>query len=382
MRLSLFILENRETILAEWESFSRTLLPAAEGMSIEGLRDHASEILTAIAADMSTVQTASEQQTKSKGWAVQAQGAPDTAAHQHGTARASGGFTVEQMISEYRALRASVLRLWFAAAAGEASTDVEDIVRFNEAIDQAIAEAIDRFRHEMDRSRDLFLAILSHDLRTPLGAIIMAANVLLRTAGNRAQDAGMASKILNSGARMAQIISDLLVFSRTRLGNKLPVQLGEVNLSQVVEGVVDELHTLYPGRDISVLEQGNLSGRWDGSRLAQMICNLLTNALLYGAANGVIKLSLRETGGEVEVSVHNVGDPIDPSRLQRVFDPLVRGPSSSGTASSPDGLGLGLYIVRAIAEAHGGSASVKSSLAEGTTFTVRLPKQGGGEVPA
>ena len=110
-------------------------------------------------------------------------------------------------------------------------------MRFNEAIDRAIAESIVRFRHEVDRSRDLFLAILSHDLRTPLSAIIMAANVLLRTAGNPAQDAAMAAKILNSGGRMAQIISDLLVFSRTKLGNKLPVKLEEVNLSRVVEGV-------------------------------------------------------------------------------------------------------------------------------------------------
>jgi signal transduction histidine kinase len=204
----------------------------------------------------------------------------------------------------------------------------------------------------------------------------MAGNVLLRTAGNRAQDADMASKIVNSGARMAQIISDLLVFSRTRLGNQLPVKLEDVNLSRVVEGVVNELRTLYPARDISVREQGELDGRWDGGRLSQMVSNLLVNALQYGSPTGPVGLSLRGTEREVEVSVHNVGDPIAPSRLKQVFDPLVRGPSSRGTASSPDNLGLGLYIVRAIAEAHGGSASVKSSLAEGTTFTVLLPRDG------
>ena len=180
MRLSEFMLSNREHIIAEWVAFARSSSPTAETMELAILRDHAEQILETIAADLNTGQSKTEQADKSKGKrdAQGQRGADQTAAQTHGAARAESGFSVGQMVSEYRALRASVLRLWLEAVGELTSTDLEDLTRFNEAIDQAVAESIARHSEDLERSKDMFLAMLGHDLRTPLGAILGAARVI------------------------------------------------------------------------------------------------------------------------------------------------------------------------------------------------------------
>jgi K+-sensing histidine kinase KdpD len=181
MRLADFILENREPILVDWEAFARTCGPAGQSMDVTSLRDHANEMLTVIARDLKTPQDKQEQKEKSKGNAPDAvkasetlsEGGNDTktAAQRHGADRAEGGFTIDQMVSEYRALRASVIRLWTKAQGALALADLEDLTRFNEAIDQALAESVTRYTQDLDYSKEMFLAVLGHDLRTPLGAI-------------------------------------------------------------------------------------------------------------------------------------------------------------------------------------------------------------------
>src|SRR3954463_15238190 len=227
MRLADFIVANLEPILAEWETFARTHIPAGEAMDVAALRDHAADILKTVAADLQCRQTERERSEKSKGEVEAPAGAADTAAQTHGTLRAEAGFTLGQMVSEFRALRASVIRLWRGGGGPPHETAFEDLTRFSEAIDQALAESLSRYARDLEHSKEMFLAILGHDIRTPLGAVMMSAAGLLmsRDLGQPGQAA--ASRILNSGTRIQQLVNDLLDFTRTRLGAGIPLSCAE-----------------------------------------------------------------------------------------------------------------------------------------------------------
>src|SRR3954451_4463176 len=212
MRLSDFIVANLEPILAEWETFARTHIPAGEAMDVAALRDHAADILKTVAADLQCRQTERERSEKSKGEAGPPAGPADTAAETHGALRAEAGFTLGQMVSEFRALRASVIRLWRAAAGVPGVSEFEDVTRFNEAIDQTLAESLTRYARDLEQSKEMFLAILGHDLRTPLGAIMMSAAGLLMSRGLGHPQQAAASRILTSGTRIKGMVNDLLDF--------------------------------------------------------------------------------------------------------------------------------------------------------------------------
>ena len=156
MRLADFILRNMETILGEWEAFAATLLPAAAGMTSLALRDDAKQILEAVAKDLSTPQTKEAQAEKSKGRAPKLTGASETAAQTHAVVRARSGFDINQLAAEYRALRASVLRLWMEECEPD-DISLDDVVLFNEAIDQAIVKSIGFFSAQVDQARNLLL---------------------------------------------------------------------------------------------------------------------------------------------------------------------------------------------------------------------------------
>ncbi|GJG89411.1 hypothetical protein tb265_45920 [Gemmatimonadetes bacterium T265] len=192
MRLADFLEAEAASIPAEWVAFAGGSGPAGAGMDVEALRDHAAAMLADIAADLRTPQTGAAQAAESRG-AARSYGADahcagpvgrepaDTAAEVHGAGRAESGFTLGAMVAEYRALRASVIRLWTAANGSLTGADRDDLIRFNEAVDQALAESVTRYTQDLDESREMFLAILGHDLRTLLGAIIMASRFMLDT---------------------------------------------------------------------------------------------------------------------------------------------------------------------------------------------------------
>jgi len=216
MRLANFILDNMEAILEEWEAFAATLHPGSSGMTSLALRDHAQQILEAVATDLSTPQTREAQSEKSMGRAFKILGAPETAAETHAILRARSGFDVNQLAAEYRAMRASVLRLWIDVSKPD-EIDLDDVVRFNEAIDQGIAESISFFSVQVDQSRNLLLGMLGHDMRSPLNTILLTARHLgALNAGAEVSEA--ASRLIRSGASMKALLDDLIDFNRTKLG--------------------------------------------------------------------------------------------------------------------------------------------------------------------
>jgi signal transduction histidine kinase len=377
MRLRSFISENLDAILVDWVAFARDQLPAAANMNEVALLDHGKLILEEIAADMGRPQGDDEQQAKSEGNSSSASTSTRVPSRSHARERERQGFRIEQMVAEYRALRATVLRLWTAASSNVQVEDLEDVTRFNEAVDQAIAESLQVFVTEVDRARDLFLGMLGHDLRGPLSTIASSATLEVRT---RPNDSQRAAVILRSAAQMKALLDDLVEYTRHRLGSGLAIAPAALRLDQFARNTLDEIDAISRGRVLELEVEGDLQGEWDARRLHQALSNLVFNALKYGLPSTPIRVSLDGTREEeVVLAVENMGDPIPPELLPTLFDPLVRAAGKAGGDEGADSqvaganLGLGLYVVREIANAHGGSVEVTSD-DSATRFELRLPR--------
>ncbi len=363
-RLDEFIDQKRVLIVEEWRVFAKTLTPAATGMNASALRDHADEILTAIVGDMRSRQTSVEQAEKSKG--------RGTAQHLgeigriHASLRIESGFGLDQLVAEYRALRASVLRLWEAQG-----TDGPGVTRFNEAIDEALTEAVDRFMKTTEHYRDQSLAILGHDLRNPLAAIIMGSTLLVGAEGLDDKSVRIAARMLNSANRMNRMIGDLLDLTRTRFGDRIPIVRLPMDLEPMCRQVVAELEGGVGAGTLRFGPHGNLRGEWDHDRIAQVLSNLVRNAIQHGSPNGTIPVTAHDEGDAVSLSVHNGGPPIPEHLLTTIFEPRVRHVTDETTNT---GFGLGLYIASQIVLAHDGTLDAVSAADSGTTFTARLPR--------
>lgn len=374
MKISAFIRSHADALALEWQEYARTLLPAAAAMSDEELRDSAAELLRAVASDMDSPQSSTDQQAKSRGRRPGNSPRISAYARRHAATRLDQGFTLDQVASEYRALRASVLRQWLEGTR-PASPDVQDLMRFNEAIDEALTESLAWYGDRIAHARELFLGALGHDLRTPLGAILVSAELLFRDESLGTSSTKAAVRIFNSANRMRNMITDLLDFTRTRLGVRLPIEKSWSSLGPLFRQTVEELLSLHPDRRIDYDAQGDLSGHWDVSRLQQMLSNLAGNAIQHGEAGTPVTVLARGEEAAVIVTVHNEGPPIAAAMLDKIFDPLMRGVvKEAERRNHQTSLGLGLYICREIAQAHGGDISVSSSREGGTTFTVKLPR--------
>lgn len=380
MRLAAFIRANLKPIAAEWETFATTLTPAAESMSPLALRDHIREILAFVADDIESVQTDSEQVEKSRGEKAPLE--KRSAAEIHASLRHAGGFDMNQMVSEYRALRASVTKLWDAQLTEGTKTDISDLTRFNEAIDQALTESISDYCKRIDQSRNLLLGILSHDLRSPLGAARMSAQLTLKmgVANLTDRQTMLISQVVECSDRATEIVDRLLDLTRVRLGSGIPVIKAPMDMGFVSRQLVDEMRTRYPDRTFTLDISGPTEGVWDKPRIGQVFSNLLGNAVQYGFRDSPINVALKGEADEVVLSVHNDGVPIPPDAIARIFESLVRGGEEMGEDSAPSSinLGLGLYITKEIIAAHGGTIGVTSSEKEGTVFTAHFPRVSNG----
>jgi PAS domain S-box-containing protein len=219
--------------------------------------------------------------------------------------------------------------------------------------------------------RDQVMGIVGHDLRNPLAGVLGVAELAQRD-GSLSETAGRhVAQIQRAASRMQELIETLLDFTRTRFAGKLPISPTRTDLGEVCSRVVAELAAAHPHRTIDLEARGDARGMWDPGRIAQLVSNLVGNALTHGDASAPVRLSI-EGELEVRLSVHNRGPAIEPQQIPVLFEPFRRG--SGADAMRRRGLGLGLHIAKQIAIAHGGSISVSSSSGEGTTFCVELPR--------
>lgn len=223
------------------------------------------------------------------------------------------------------------------------------------------------------RYNELFAGVLAHDLRNPLGSIMMAAQVMLmRQEGQGDSNAKPLTRILSSGQRMTRMIDQLLDFTRARVGGGIEINRTATNLADLCKQAVAEVEILYADRAIECTYVGNHDGAWDPDRLSQVISNLVANAAQHGRASSPIHIRVDGTAEDaVGLEIQNEG-VVAPALVPALFDPF-RGTQHRRADSR--GLGLGLFIVKEIVRAHGGSVHVESSEDVGTTFTVRLPRQ-------
>jgi len=222
--------------------------------------------------------------------------------------------------------------------------------------------------------RELFIGVLAHDLSNPLAAIRSTADVMLRRGELPDIEYKATARIASSATRALRMIEQLLDFTRSRLGGGLPIHRGAADLARICRQMLDEIQAAHPDRELLLKATGNCSGTWDADRLAQLVGNLVSNAIDHGDSHTPVRTRAIDEGDVVVLEVSNRGAPIPPDLLPTVFEAFRR--RTTGIAPSR-GLGLGLFIARQIAHAHGGTIEVESSAEHRTTtVTVRLPRSG------
>lgn len=401
MRLAEFILTNVEPILAEWEVFARSIWPlrSAEPADPVELRDDAEAILRATAADMVAQQTSAQRKAKSEGTdrASPASGGVNRASETHGVGRVSSGFELWGVVAEYRALRASVLRLWRDSCPKPDLNDVDDITRFNESIDQSLTEAVRAYTEQIvrdrealvaeerssrieaenaNRAKDMFLAILSHELRTPLNAIVGWMGILRSADRNDADLVEGLDAIDRNTRAQVQLIGDILDVSRIVSG-KLRLDIRPCELVDSVKAGIESVRPAALARGITLderLDPASNRSSCDTGRIQQIVWNLVSNAVKFTPKGGRVIITLAREASSAQIEIIDNGQGISADVLPRIFERFTQADSS--TRRRTGGLGLGLSIVKHLVEAHGGTIDARSEgVGRGSTFTVRLPVQ-------
>ena len=361
-----------DQILACWDEYAGTMTPAADQMSLHALRDHSEAMLRAVALDIDSPQTGREQLDKSLGEATE--DVSNSAASEHGHLRHASNFTLIQLSSEFRALRASVLRLWLQQVDRVTPSVLDEVIRFNEAIDQALAESIVTYSDRATHSRDMFDAILGHDLRGPLSAMSLAGELLQRGDMPASKAVALGGRIRSSALYMSSMVSDMLEFARIRLGQaSLPVQAEVANIESVCAGAIADAAAMHPGSHFELHVEGRPEAWIDANRMRQLLMNLLGNAGQHGTRGRPVKLFATADEVQTTFRVVNEGPDIPQDLLHTIFEPMVRLEATDEVSTHrTTSLGLGLHIAREIAVSHGGSLGARSE-AQVTTFTVRVP---------
>jgi signal transduction histidine kinase len=240
----------------------------------------------------------------------------------------------------------------------------------------ALGHALEhRAASEGARLREQVVAIVSHDLRTPLSVVTLQASALQLRSDLGPDVLSAASRITAAAERAGRMIRDLLDFTRARQG-PLPLVRRALDVHRLVRQAVDEVRSAHPGRQVELLCTGPGRAEGDADRVLQLVQNLLGNALQHGERGGPVTVRVEEDAAAeaVVLSVHNLGEPIPERLLGQLFQPFSQGAPKSGGARASGSLGLGLYIAARVVQAHGGTLSVRSSREAGTTFTASLPR--------
>jgi len=364
-----FVRENLRAILDEWDTVAAQMQPAAEDLDMDELRDFARALLMDVlvampSADGSNVPVADEGSL--------AQGTTRSA-REHAEDRLAQGFTIAQLMIEYRALRWSILSRWSAQVDGmDTSAICEEIKRFDAALDKSLVESVQWFHEQLNESRDLLLGTLAHDLRNPLAVSLHTVQLLLRNRAQSSRNTEGLSRISEACTRMQQLIEDVLDFARLRFGLALPIKCEPLAFHDCVMHCIEQLCSLEPEIRIEFEHDADLSGNWDRARMEQLLTNLLTNAARHAPTGEPVRVHARGEPDCIRLAVQNGGKPIPLDLQEHVFEPMCQ-----GTGTPVGSAGLGLYIARQIVLAHGGSITLESTEGEGTTFDVILPRNPG-----
>jgi signal transduction histidine kinase len=371
MKLAVFLRQNTGAILREWDAFARQLAPAAEGWSNATLRDDARQLLDEIICAVETDTVASHQADLQR---AERPADPRTTAAVHGTLRRRIGFSLIQVTAEFRALRATVLRLWLPTMGTFGRDDGDDLIRFNDAIDKAMGESVVMYAEHGARTRDTFLAVLGHDLRSPLATMSLAGAYLTGAAAGNSATQEVGARVKRSAATMAIMVGDLLEFARSQLGGEIPVRCGAADIGEVARWAVDDASAAHPECRFVVKVDCARPRTFDSERIQQVLSNLLNNAAQFNLRDSPVVLTVYGTIDGLIMMVHNFGKPIAPAALPTIFEPLVRfAPDAPAGGAPTTSLGLGLFIARQIVTAHGGTIDVTSDAVNGTVFKVWIP---------
>lgn len=354
------LLKRKDEILITWEKRVREEITSAGQLSQPVLIDTLPIFLANLAQALSD--------NHIRGLATDS----NNVAQEHGGERARvTRFGPEQIIQEYQILRTVVEE----TLARECEVDAQALSVIQRSFDQAIQDAMMAFFLVHGRLRDQFVATLSHDLRNPLGAAKMNADLLVRAAPkmesekDRERVLALAARVSENLKRADRMIQNLLDMSLSEVGERLPLKLEAGGMLAIAESVRAELSAAQRNRVRVVGEE--IPGYYDRDALWRALDNLITNAFKYGAPEAMITVRVYEKLGRAMISVHNKGEPIPAEDQELLFQAFRR--SSSAKESSTKGWGIGLSQVRGVAESHGGSLGVDSTAETGTTFTLDIP---------
>jgi signal transduction histidine kinase len=359
--LSSFIRRERDAIVREW-SLRAEKLPSAQRLTRGHLHDHVPTILDRISDAIDRHDDGPRPLAD----------LPE----QHGLLRFHDGYDLRQVVAEYRMLRHVIVDLYTEqdGLSADARAEMKPLLVMHETVDRAISESVDQFAVERDRVRDRFIAILGHDLREPLHTILFSLfshhAQLLRADELDTATIQVTARIVNAAKRMNRMIADLLDFARGRLGGGISIVPVRFDARTLITETVREIADTHPERDVqcgSEYVTGDFGVEWDSDRIAQVIANLVGNALVHGRDPVIVTMA--DEGDSVSIAVSNRGS-IPTDVLPHVFDPFVPGTVDARR----DGLGLGLYIVQQIAHGHGGTVAAESTQ-DDTTLVVRLPRR-------
>ena len=372
MRLAVFIRLNESAIVTAWEDYAQTYLPSAAHMDRVALRDHIVGLLRFIAQDLETPETEGERSEKAKGQGPKGGGAKDSAAETHADLRFTGGFDTVEMVSEFRALRASVIKLW-RAAWDDPEDIIPDLLRFTESIDQVMTESLSRYTEKINYAGTLFIAALSNDFRTSL----MTVSDSVRALADGNLDPGqtqLVSRIETSASYIDLMVSDLIDAVRIRIGESVPIHLAPMDIGVAVTAAAKSFGAAHPDLKVVVETSGDLNGDGDCMRIGQLLSILIDSIMQHGSKASLITIAAKAGDQEVALSVRSE-TVIPPDAVANIFDPLIRGQDKSIAQSGASRLQLGPFIAKGIVTAHGGKITVVSNEKQGTIFTALLPRK-------
>ena len=363
MSLPHFIHESLDDILSEWE---RECANSPRGAEPAVRRVHFGKVLQAVADEMKRSKAADPAAAVATvaSFARKA-GAGDVPAAPHSHA--------SQLVDDYASLRASVVRQWRRRHPDPSPADLDDLVYFNEAMDRSLAELAATFSPSESQPQSLFLGVLNHELRTSVASILMSAQVLTHRSAPGTPEAKAAQRILRSCQQVRQALDALSDFTKVRLGEHLEIDRVSDDMGVLCRQALDAYARIDPERKVRLTSDGDLSGDWDTTRVREAVGGLLANAARFASRGSAVTIAVDgHAADEIKVTVHGDGTPIDVETLRTIFDPVARVESENTTYA---GLGLGLFIVRKVVDAHGGQVSVEAAPGTGTTFTVVLPRR-------